>query len=116
MLGLRVRRVPTTNPEFPQYRATGVVLAALEEDTVVQFDLFGEALGSEKRGKLFSAVDDVRTRFGKHTPFLGSSFLANGFTQYLGDRGDAPERKARLLKGETARRRLAIPMFMGKVA
>jgi hypothetical protein len=27
-----------------------------------------------------------------------------------------PKRKTRLLKGETARRRLAIPMFMGQVA
>jgi DNA polymerase-4/DNA polymerase V len=99
-----------------QYRATGVVLADLKEDTTVQLDLFGEALRLEKARKLFSAVDDVRERFGKHTLYLGSSFLANRFTQHLGDRGDAPERKARLLPGETARRRLAIPMFMGKVA
>jgi len=58
----------------------------------------------------------VRTKFGKHTLYLGSSFLASRFTQHMGDRGDAPERKTHLLKGETTRRRLAIPMFMGQVA
>lgn len=31
-------------------------------------------------------------------------------------RGDVPERQGKLLKGETARRRLAIPMFLGKVS
>ena len=99
-----------------EYRATGVVLAGLEEDTIVQLDLFGEALKLEKSRTLYAAVDDMRERFGKHTLFLGSSFLAHRFGTHLGNRGDAPARKGRLLKGETARRRLAIPMFMGKVA
>ena len=32
-----------------------------------------------------------------------------------GKRGDEPERRRKLLKGETERRRLGIPMYMGKL-
>jgi len=96
------------------YRATGVVLGKLEEDTVVQLDLFGGTLQTIKLKRLFAAVDHIRERSGKHTLFLGSSFLAHRAAQHAGERGDNPQRKTTLLKGETARRRLAIPMFLGK--
>ena len=51
--------------------------------------------------KLFTGVDAMRNKYGKHTLFLGSSHLANRFSQHLGDRGDEPLRKQFLLKGET---------------
>ena len=35
--------------------------------------------------------------------------------QHDGERGDLPERQQVLLPGETPRRRLGIPMFMGDV-
>jgi len=98
-----------------EYRATGVVLLELEEDTMVQLDLFGETLRAEKFSRVYQAVDHVRDKFGKHTVFLGSSFLAQKFGQHLGARGDKPQRKQQLFKGETKRKRLGIPMFMGKV-
>ncbi len=44
-----------------------------------------------------------------------TSFLANQFAQHLGERGDMPARRVTLLKGETPRRRLGIPMFLGAV-
>lgn len=47
--------------------------------------------------------------------FLGSSSLAQKMAQHAGARGDAPERTRQLFKGETQRKRLAIPMFMGEV-
>src|SRR5262245_28801612 len=53
--------------------------------------------------------------FGKHTLFLGSSFLAQKVVQHAGTRNDAPERTRQLFKGETKRQRLGIPMFMGEV-
>jgi DNA polymerase-4/DNA polymerase V len=99
-----------------RYRATGVVLSDLEEDTVVQLELFGPRLKAVNMKRMFESVDALRERYGKHTLFLGSSFLAHQFSQHLGDRGDVPERKGKLLKGETSRRRLAIPMFLGKVS
>lgn len=97
------------------YRSTGIVLWNLKEDTEIQPDLFNSHLVVEKMGKVFEAVDRVKAKYGKHTLFLGSSFAANKFSQHKGERGDAPERKTRLFKGETSRRRLAIPMLMGDV-
>src|SRR5215510_15688112 len=97
------------------YRATGVVLLKLEEDTMVQLDLFGETLRAEKLSRVYQAVDRVREQYGKHTLFLGTSYLAQKFGQHLGERGDEPQRKQQLFKGETKRKRLGIPMFMGRV-
>lgn len=98
-----------------EYRATGIVLVRLEEDRMVQLDLFGEVLKAEKYSRVYQAVDHLREQFGKHTVFLGSSYLAQKMAQHAGVRGDAPERTRQLFKGETKRKRLAIPMFMGKI-
>jgi DNA polymerase-4/DNA polymerase V len=98
-----------------EYRATGIVLLRLEEDTMVQLDLFGETLRAEKFSRVYQAVDHVREKYGKHTLFLGSSYLVHQCGQHLGDRGDEPQRKQQLFRGETKRKRLGIPMFMGTV-
>jgi hypothetical protein len=92
-----------------------VVLGKLEEDIVVQLDLFGDAVRAEAFSRVYRAVDHLREKYGKHTVFLGSSSGAQQFGQHLGDRGDEPLRKRELFKGETKRRRLGIPMFMGKL-
>lgn len=97
------------------YRATGVILLKLGEDSTKQLDLFGESVRAEEMKKLYEGVDKVNDKFGKHTIYLGSSFWANKFSQHLGDRGDTPQRKNLLAKGETKRKRLAIPMFVGNV-
>ena len=93
------------------YRSTGVVLFKLSEDVIEQLDLFGVTAQIEKVGRVYEAVDGVRLKYGKHTLFLGSSFQAHRFGQHLGERGDAPERKGDLFKGETARKRIGIPTF-----
>ena len=98
-----------------EYRATGIVLTKLEEDTMVQLDLFGEVVRAEKLSKVYQAVDHMREHYGKHTVFLGSSLLAQQFAQHLGARGDEPQRRRQLFKGETKRQRLGIPMLMGKL-
>jgi len=98
-----------------EYRATGVVLLRLEEDTVRQLELFADALKIENFSRVYQAMDRMREKFAKHTVFLGSSYLAHRFAQHLGARGDAPERTGHLFKGETKRKRLGIPMFMGEV-
>jgi hypothetical protein len=61
-------------------------------------------------------VDTLRAKYGKHTLFLGASFLAHLEAQHDGERGHVPERRQELLPGETARKRLGIPMFMGEVS
>jgi nucleotidyltransferase/DNA polymerase involved in DNA repair len=98
-----------------KYRATGIVLTKLEEDTMVQLDLFGEVVRAEKLSRVYQAVDRMREQYGKHTVFLGSSLLAQQFAQHLGARGDEPLRRRQLFKGETKRQRLGMPMFMGKL-
>ena len=57
----------------------------------------------------------VREKYGKHTVFLGASFLAHTHAQHDGERGHLPERQRQLLPGETTRKRLGIPMFLGEV-
>jgi hypothetical protein len=69
----------------------------------------------ERMERLFQCVDAIKTKYGKHTLFLGSSFLAHRHAQHEGARGAEPERRRVLFKGETKRKRLAIPMFLGKV-
>jgi DNA polymerase-4/DNA polymerase V len=97
------------------YRATGIALFNLKEDVVRQLDLFNQTLKALEMRKIYQSVDTINRKFGKHTIFLGSSFLAHDQPQHEKERGDAPERKKLLLKGENKRQRIGIPMFMGKV-
>jgi hypothetical protein len=49
------------------------------------------------------------------TLFLGSSFYAHTVAPHEGERGMLPQRRYALLKGETARKRLGIPMLSDDV-
>jgi DNA polymerase-4/DNA polymerase V len=91
------------------YRATGITLMKLRDGKDVQLDLFGKVKESEGLRLVFESVDEISARYGKHAVYLGSSFDAMKFGAHLGDRGDTPSRTRELFKGETARRRLAIP-------
>ncbi len=82
---------------------------------MMQLDLFGETLRAEKFSRIYQAMGHRREKYGKHTVFLGSSFLVHKFGQHLGVPRDEPLRKQQLLKGETKRKRLGMPMFMGKL-
>ena len=59
------------------YRATGVILLKLTEAYYGQLDLFGEAIRMQKMSNLYESVDTLRAKYGKHTLFLGASFLAH---------------------------------------
>lgn len=91
------------------FRATGIILMDLVENTSCQADLFNEVIMAEKISKIFGSVDGISRRYGKHTLFLGSSFEAMNKAQHAGDRQLAADRKDDLFKGETARKRIAIP-------
>ncbi len=91
------------------------MLTHLADNTVIQPDLFGVSLEIERAAEVYKAIDTIRMKYGKHTIFLGSSFLAHQHKQHEGERGDAPQRTRLLLKGEAKRKRLGIPMFMGNV-
>ena len=98
-----------------RYRATDVILSQLSEAFYGQLDLFGEVLRLQRLSHLYESVDALREKYGKHTVFLGASFLAHTQAQHDGERGLLPERQHDLLPGETSRRRLGIPLFMGDV-
>ncbi len=97
------------------YRSTGITLINLVDSEIKQPDLFGVTAKIEKVTRVYEAIDDIRAKYGKHTTYLGASFFAQNFSQHQGERGKAAERKHNLFKGETARRRLEIPMFLGNV-
>jgi len=132
---------PTANPQdilrevalyFPKvfekgkkYRATGITLMKLQEADPTQLDLFGAVGKSEGLKRVFENVDALAERYGKHVVFLGSSFGA--ITKSSGSlysrvtrEGEVPELSQRaapenLFKGETARKRLSVPL-LGEVS
>jgi DNA polymerase-4/DNA polymerase V len=93
------------------YRATGITLINLVEEGTAQLDLFGLVKKSEGIKRVFESTDKLAERYGKHVVFLGSSFKAMSHSAHLGERGDVAKRTQTLFKGETSRRRLAIPML-----
>lgn len=94
-----------------QYRATGVTLLKLEDNATPQLDLFGAVRATGKIQKVLESVDAISERYGKHAVFLGSSFRAMTHAAHQGARGDVARRVTLLFKGETRRRRLAIPLL-----
>jgi DNA polymerase-4/DNA polymerase V len=97
------------------YRATGVILHHFSEAYYGQLDLFGEVVRMQRLSNLYESVDALSAKYGKHTLFLGASLPAHLYAQHAGERGELPERHLTLLPGETSRKRLGIPMFMGEV-
>lgn len=96
------------------FRASGIVLLSLVENSSRQADLFGQIVKAEKISRIFASVDGISRRYGKHSLFLGSSLEAMTKGQHEGERKTRVERRDNLFKGETARKRLDIP-FLGKV-
>ncbi|MDD2680757.1 MAG: DNA polymerase IV [Patescibacteria group bacterium] len=96
------------------FRASGIILLDLVANFSRQADLFNEVATAEKISRIFASVDGVSKRYGKHTLFLGSSLSAITEPQHAGTRQIAAERKHDLFKGETIRKKLAIP-FLGTV-
>lgn len=105
------RFFPQVFKKGEEYRASGITLAKLSSEGGGQLDLFGKVKESEAQRVVFESVDEISERHGKHAVFLGSSFIARKYGAHLGERGDLPERVRQLFKGETARRRLAIPLL-----
>lgn len=93
------------------YRATGVTLINLVAATEVQLDLFGAVAESTGLTRVFESTDALAARYGKHVIYLGSSMRAMQRATHEGARGDAAARTQNLFRGETKRRRLALPML-----
>jgi DNA polymerase-4/DNA polymerase V len=95
------------------YRATGIILSELTFGQTGQLDLFGQAKKDEAMIMVYKNLDELSAKYGKHTVFLGSSMAAI-LAQADGNRGIKAKRKTDLFYGETARKRLGIPV-MGNV-
>ena len=97
------------------YRQTGVVLSGLVAESGVQFSLFDDTTKIEKMARIYSVVDEISAKFGKHTIQHAASLPTKLQAQHEGERGDIALRKTDLFKGETKRQRLGLPMLHMKV-
>jgi DNA polymerase-4/DNA polymerase V len=97
------------------YRQTGVVLAGLVEEAKVQYSLFDDTAKIEKMSKVYEAVDMLSEKFGKYTVQHAVSLPTKIQSQHEGERGDTPQRKQELFKGENKRQRLGLPVLNVKV-
>ncbi|MCK9420851.1 MAG: DNA polymerase IV [Nitrospirae bacterium] len=97
------------------YRQTGVVLSGLVAENGVQFGLFDDTTKIEKMARVYSVVDELSAKYGKHTIQHAASLLTKLQAQHEGERGDVPIRRADLFKGETRRQRLGLPLLHVKV-
>ncbi|MBE9504308.1 MAG: DNA polymerase IV [Proteobacteria bacterium] len=97
------------------YRSTGVVMSGLVPENKVQYSLFDDLLKVEKISRIYNVVDMLSKKFGKHAVCHGSSLPVRLQLQYEGERGDIPERKKDLFKGENRRQRLGVPLLGIKI-
>lgn len=98
-----------------KYRRTGLLLTDLEPDREMQYDLFEDPCRIKALREISRVVDEVNSLYGKHALHLAATDSLSQYGQHLGERGDVASRKIRLLKGETPRQRLRIPLWNVKV-
>ena len=97
------------------YRQTGMVLAGLAPEKNRQFTLFDDTQRIEKMTRVYDAVDKLSERFGKYTVLHAASLPTKLQSQHEGERGDVPDRKQDLFKGENKRQRLGLPVLKIKI-
>ncbi|KKQ94845.1 MAG: polymerase IV protein [candidate division CPR2 bacterium GW2011_GWC1_39_9] len=97
------------------YRSTGIILSGLKESKDTQLTLFESPLKFENNIKLYQSIDELSSRFGKHSVFLGSSFWANSQKSHLSERGDIPATQ-KLRAGQINERKfLNLPTLLYKI-
>lgn len=94
-----------------KYRLTGVVLFKLTSDSVIQYSLFDDVPKIESARQIDRVIDSANAKYGKHALTLGLGIWLGKHKQHLNERGDTPQRKKELFKGETFRQRLNIPYW-----
>jgi DNA polymerase IV len=93
------------------YRQTGIVLYKIDADTEVQYSLFDDVPKIRALRALDAVIDRVNERYGKHALHVGTGGWLGKHRQHVSERGDFPERKTNLFKGETFRKRLNVPVW-----
>jgi len=97
------------------YRSTGVILSGLIAENSVQYTLFDDTSKIERMSRVYSVVDEISKKFGKHTIRHAASLPTQIQAQHEGERGDVPQRKTSLFKGENKRQRLGLPLLHIKI-
>ena len=96
--------------EEKSYRATGVILSDIVEEGIDSKTLFDDPIRIERTKNISKAIDEINGIYGKHTIHLAVSNIA-GKKDKFHSRNDLAWRKKDLLKGETFRKRLKIPLL-----
>ena len=94
------------------YRSSGVILSDIADEGTDSRDLFEDPVRIEKLKDISIAVDKVNSYYGKHTLHLASSNIVN--TKGSHPRNCLAWRRSNLLKGESFRRRLGIPLLKAR--
>jgi DNA polymerase-4/DNA polymerase V len=97
------------------YRLTGVVLAGLVSEAGIQRSLFDDVAKIDRLAKIYSSIDQLSAKFGKHVIQHAASLPAKLHSQHEGERGAVPQRKNKLFRGENKRQRLGLPVIDVKV-
>lgn len=93
------------------YRLTGLMLSKLSADDKIQYLLFDDMPRIRSLKRLDQVIDQANAKYGKHALFLGPGLWLGKHRQHLTERGDMAKRKTELLKGETFRQHLGIPVW-----
>jgi hypothetical protein len=91
------------------YRATGVVLGRLEDDRQRQYELFEEPAAVERQRRIGATLDSLQRRHGKHTVCLATGLSLAAAP--AAERDTPCWRRRNLLRGESRRRRIRIPVL-----
>jgi hypothetical protein len=91
------------------YRSSGVILSDIADDASDLRDLFDDPVRVENLKNISIAVDKVNSVYGKHTLHLASSDIVKDKSAH--SRNSLAWRKESLLKGESFRQRLGIPLL-----
>ncbi len=95
--------------EHCSYRATGVVLSDIVPEGRDSSDLFEDPVKIERIHKISTVIDEINSAYGKHTLHVASSHIVNQKESH--PRNCIAWRKQELLKGETFRKRIGIPLL-----
>jgi len=91
------------------YRATNVVLYDLVDQKPSQFELFSDPKKLIRNEKLFAAVDEAASKYGKHVVSFADCTALND--QHSGKRGRKSWRRKNRIKGESERKYIGIPFL-----
>lgn len=96
------------------YRTTGIVLTHLETDGGVQFELFEDPVRVITMNRLSHSVDMINKKYGKHSVHAAAGLFLKHNKKTPAEREGrhaVAKRKTDLLPGETARKRINVPIW-----